>query len=64
MFMEMNSNSSFRKWPAACATCSLRPRMARSRLEDNWWFGPELDDEVRETLGFKDLQREETEAVK
>jgi Zn ribbon nucleic-acid-binding protein len=44
-----------------CSACRKLVKFQAS-MDANWWFGEELDEEVQEICGFKDLQHEEEPA--
>ena len=44
-----------------CSACR-KPVKFQASMDANWWFGEELDEEVQEICGFKDLQCEEEPA--
>lgn len=47
-----------------CSTCHRKPARLQESMHGNWWFGEELDEEVQETCGFKDLQEDERTAAR
>ena len=45
-----------------CSACCKQAKFQKS-TSANWWFGEELDEEVQETCGFKDMQEDERTAA-
>lgn len=45
-----------------CSACR-KPVKFQASIDANWWFGEELDEEVQEICGFKDMQEDERTAA-
>lgn len=45
-----------------CSACRKQAKFQKP-ASANWWFGEELDEEVKETCGFKDMQEDERTAA-